>query len=83
MVSHVEIVVDGESHQVPNGIPLAAALLGIGITAFRISVEGEPRAPLCGMGTCFECRVTIGGRQHQRSCLVPCRAGLIVETGVR
>ena len=25
------------------------------------SVSGEPRAPLCGMGICYECRVTIDG----------------------
>ena len=83
MSALIEIVVDGERHQVAEGLPLAAALLRLGITEFRTSVQGEPRAPLCGMGTCFECRVTIGGRQHQRSCLIPCVAGLIVETGRR
>ena len=83
MAALVEIVVDGERHQVPEGMPLAAALLRLGITMFRISVQGEHRAPVCGMGTCFECRVTVAGRQHQRSCLIPCAAGLVVETGRR
>lgn len=81
MSALIEIVVDGSRYQVPEGVPLAAALLRIGITGFRTSVQGEPRAPVCGMGTCFECRVTIGGRPHQRSCLVPCTVGLVVETG--
>jgi predicted molibdopterin-dependent oxidoreductase YjgC len=81
MAALVEIVVDGERHQVPEGMPLAAALLRLGITMFRVSVQGERRAPVCGMGTCFECRVTVAGRQHQRSCLIPCAAGLVVETG--
>ena len=80
MAGLVEIIVDGERHQVPEGMPLAAALLKLGITAFRISVRGEHRAPLCGMGTCFECRVTVAGKAHQRSCLMPCSAGLTVET---
>lgn len=80
MSALVQIIVDGERHAVPEGMPLAAALLRLGITAFRVSVQGEPRAPLCGMGTCFECRVTVAGRAHQRSCLIPCSAGLIVET---
>jgi predicted molibdopterin-dependent oxidoreductase YjgC len=80
MAGLIEITVDGQRHQVPDGIPLAAVLLRLGVTAFRISVQGEPRAPVCGMGSCFECRVTIGGRPHQRSCLVPCTAGLIVHT---
>ena len=80
MAGLVEIVVDGERHQVPEGMPLAAALLRLGITAFRISVRGEHRAPLCGMGSCFECRVTVDGRRHQRSCLIPCTGGLVVVT---
>ena len=83
MAALVEIVVNGERHQVPEGIPLAAALLRLGVTVFRVSVQGESRAPVCSMGTCFECRVTIAGRPHQRACLVPCVAGLIVETGAR
>ena len=83
MSALVEIIVDGERHQVPEGVPVAAALLRLGITGFRTSVQGEPRAPVCGMGTCFECRVTIDGRQHQRSCLVPCTPGLDVRTGRR
>ena len=81
MAGLVEIVVDGEPHQVPEGMPLAAALLRLGITAFRISVRGEHRTPLCGMGSCFECRVTVDGRRHQRSCLIPCTSGLVVVTG--
>lgn len=83
MAALVEITVNGERHQVPEGTPLAAALLRMGITVFRISVQGEPRAPVCSMGTCFECRVTIAGRPHQRACLVSCTAGLVVETGRR
>ena len=58
-----------------------AALIDAGVTAFRVSVSGAPRAPICGMGSCFECRVTVDGRPHQRSCLIPCRDGMIVETG--
>lgn len=83
MSALVEIHVDGERHQVPEGMPVAVALLRLGITTFRTSVEGEPRGPLCGMGTCFECRVTVNGRVHQRSCLIPCAAGLVVNTGRR
>jgi D-hydroxyproline dehydrogenase subunit gamma len=77
----IEIVVDGNRMTVKDGMPLAAALLSAGITAFRVSVTGRPRAPICGMGSCFECRVTVDGRPHQRSCLLPCVAGMIVETG--
>lgn len=83
MSALVEILVDGKREQVVDGTPLAAALLALGITVFRISTQGEPRAPLCGMGTCFECRITVNGRRHQRSCLIPCSAGLVVDTAQR
>ena len=77
----VEIVVDGERIRVSEGMTLAAALFDAGVVAFRVSVSGTPRAPICGMGSCFECRVTVDGRPHQRSCLIPCRDGMVVETG--
>jgi sarcosine oxidase subunit alpha len=76
----VEIVVDGRRVHVREGAMLAAALHSLGVTAYRTSVTGEPRGPVCGMGICFECRVTINGAPHQRSCLVPCESGMIVET---
>jgi sarcosine oxidase subunit alpha len=32
------------------------------------------------MGICFECRVTVNGRAHVRSCQVLCEAGMEVQT---
>jgi sarcosine oxidase subunit alpha len=55
-------------------------LLGLGISAFRRSVDGTPRGPLCGMGICHECRVTIDGVAHRRACLVPVSEGMHVST---
>ena len=63
------ITVDGETVVVPRGVSVAAALMNAGLP-LRTSVSGEPRAALCGMGICHECRVTIDGVAHQRSCLV-------------
>lgn len=77
----IEIHIDGETVRVPDGISVAAALLNSGRYAFRTSVSGEPRAPLCGMGICFECRVTIDGTEHTRACLVTVRAGMDVRCG--
>jgi sarcosine oxidase subunit alpha len=65
---------------VPQGTLVAVALAQAGHTRFRRSVLHEPRAPLCGMGTCFECRVTINGQPHQRSCLTLCKDGMIIQT---
>lgn len=76
----VEIVADGRHIRVPEDTTVAAALLGAGVTAFRRSATGEPRAPVCGMGTCFECRVTIDGIPQRRACLVVVRQGMTVST---
>ncbi|MDE3152754.1 MAG: (2Fe-2S)-binding protein [Gemmatimonadota bacterium] len=74
------IRIDGHEHRVPAGASVAVALLDAGIPRFRTSVQGEPRGPVCGMGICFECRVTIDGHRHQRACLVPCVDGMAVDT---
>jgi hypothetical protein len=62
------------------GATVAAAILIAGESSFRCSVSGEPRGPLCGMGICFECRVTIDGVAHCRSCQIVCRPGMQVTT---
>ena len=74
------LTINGRPVEVPEGsmVSAAVAIAGVGFT--RRSVTGEPRAPLCGMGICFECRVTIDGHAHARSCQVPCRQGMEVRT---
>ena len=76
----VTIDVDGIACRATAGMSVAAALLDAGAWSFRRSVRGEPRGPLCGMGICHECRVTIDGVAHQRSCLVLVAEGMRVET---
>ena len=80
MHDQLTISVNGRKVQVPAGTLLAAALAGAGVERFRRSVRGEPRAPLCGMGVCFECRVVVDGRPHSRSCLTLCEEGMEVRT---
>jgi predicted molibdopterin-dependent oxidoreductase YjgC len=76
----VTLRVNGNAVTVPAGATVAAAVLAAGITRFRRSVLGEPRSPLCGMGICFECRLTIDGRAHARSCQTVCAVGMDVRT---
>lgn len=73
------ISVNGRDLEVRPGTILSAALLAAGIPCRR-SVTGEPRAALCGMGICFECRATVDGIPHRRTCQQLCRAGMMVET---
>lgn len=80
-IAPVRIRVDGKAVEAPAGATLAAALIASGQAAFRASVTGMPRGPVCGMGICFECCVSVDGRPHVRSCLTVCRDGMEVETG--
>lgn len=75
----IVIRVDGSEVHADAGSSVAAVLLARGV-AFRRSVTGEPRAALCGMGSCHECRVTIDGVAHRRACLTLVRPGLEVRT---
>ena len=77
----VELRVNGRVMRAAFGSSVASALIAAGVTRFRSSPTGEPRAPVCGMGVCFECRVTIDGVPHQRACLIGVRAGMTVTTG--
>lgn len=81
MATSVRIRVDGRPLDVPADVTLAAALVGAGVWALRRSVTGEPRGPVCGMGICFECRVTVNGTPHRRACLEPVAEGMEVATG--
>jgi len=76
----LQVEVDGRVIAVPDGSTVAAAVLLSGNNCFRRSVTGEPRGPLCGMGICFECRVTIDGNEHARSCQILCQEGMQIRT---
>jgi len=76
----VTITVNGAGIGVPAGAMVSTAVAMAGMAMFRRSVTGEPRGPLCGMGICFECRVSINGQTHQRSCQIPCEPGMEVRT---
>ena len=77
----LSFTVDGATHRAAAGTTVAAALLNAGVWSFRTAVTGGARAPLCGMGVCYECRVTIDGVPHRRACLVPLAEGTVVRTG--
>ena len=80
MPDTVSVVVNGVAVTMPVGSMVSAAIMKSGVSSFRRSVTGEARGPLCGMGICFECRVTIDGESHCRSCQTVCRDGMDVRT---
>jgi D-hydroxyproline dehydrogenase subunit alpha len=78
----VQVRVNGMVVEVASGSMVSTAVSLARGVPYRRSVRNEPRAPLCGMGICFECRVNIDGEPHLRSCLVPCEEGMEVVTGL-
>jgi predicted molibdopterin-dependent oxidoreductase YjgC len=77
----IQITVNGRPVAAQSGISVASALLNADEQCFRISERGQPRAPLCGMGVCYECRVMIDDVANQRACMIQVRAGMRVTTG--
>lgn len=80
MSDNVQITINGKVVSVSPLTVVATALASEGISRFRRSVKGEPRTALCGMGICFECRVTINGQLNCRSCQVLCEDGMEIVT---
>lgn len=78
-ISDLTILVDGVPRRVHAGTTVAVALLQSGVTGFRYDLSDRPRGPLCAMGSCFECRVTIDGVAEVRACLAVVRDGMTVE----
>ncbi len=76
----ISLTIDGGPRVVPAGTSVAVAVMMARGPGFRRSVTGRPRGPLCGMGICFECRLTIDGRAQRTSCQTPCRPGMEVQT---
>jgi predicted molibdopterin-dependent oxidoreductase YjgC len=78
--ARVRVTINGRRIEVDEDTTVVAALVLAGVIGTRVSVRGEPRAALCGMGVCQECRVTIDGRAHALACQTLCREGLTVQT---
>ncbi|KPA87902.1 (2Fe-2S)-binding protein [Pseudomonas sp. RHF3.3-3] len=74
-----ELILDGRALRVADGTTVAAALALGGDGCSRTSVSGRRRAPLCGMGICQECRVSIDG-YRRLACQTLCQDGMRVET---
>jgi hypothetical protein len=76
----VTVYVNGEPVAVgaDDSVAVAALLANQGST--RTSpVTGEPRAPYCMIGVCFECLMTIDGVPSRQACLERVAPGMRIE----
>ena len=75
----VEVQVGGARVRIPAGSSVAAALALHPPGRTRLSVSGQWRAPLCGMGVCHECRVLVNGRERL-ACQTVCEDDMHIAT---
>jgi len=80
MTDQITLRINGQFISVPPNTTVAVAILQANTPTFRRSVTGQPRGPLCGMGICFECRATINGQPHTRTCQLPVANAMEVRT---
>ncbi|MER7822870.1 (2Fe-2S)-binding protein [Streptomyces sp. NPDC096097] len=79
--SRFTVDLDGRELPAQEGQSIAAVLWGAGILAWRTTREGgAPRGAFCGIGSCYDCLVTVNGHPNQRACLLPARPGDSVTT---
>lgn len=71
MSERIAVRIDGRPVAVEAGISVSAALWN----------AGAGRGPLCAMGICFECRVTIDGVRHRRACMTTVAPAMEIATG--
>lgn len=70
---------DGQPFEAIEGETVAFALWGAGVRVLgRDERHGYARAISCGIGHCYNCRVTIDGVPDVRSCITPVRQGMQV-----
>ncbi|GHO42608.1 2Fe-2S iron-sulfur cluster-binding protein [Ktedonospora formicarum] len=79
-IQYLQLTVNGHQVSVASGTVVAAAIALAQAEAYRHSTQDEPRGPLCGMGICYECRVTINQQAHRLSCQTLCEDGMVVTT---
>ena len=76
----VTLRIEGRSVTVAAGQSVAAAVLVSGLDHCRTTpVSGQPRAPYCMMGVCFDCLMEIDGEANQQACMITVREGMDVR----
>lgn len=79
MPETIVVCLGGKRIELPTGTSAAVAAIAYDLPC-RTSVGGQQRAPLCGMGICFECRMKIDGKPHVKSCQVICTDGMKIDS---
>ena len=76
----IRILINGKAHRAFAGESVHAALLAAGYRVLRkTSRRHRPRGIFCGMGTCYDCLVTIDGIPDRQACMTRVEDGMEIE----
>ena len=78
----VRLIVNGVDRSVPEATSLAVALLSSGSPDAHGELSSAPVQRMrvfCGMGSCYECVVTVDGVRGVRACITPVADRMQVE----
>ncbi len=77
----VTFTLDGKEMQGYEGEPIAAALRAAGVMTHRYTSRfGKPRGVFCAIGRCTDCVMIVDGKPNIRTCVIPLKAGMKVQT---
>ncbi|WP_164669338.1 (2Fe-2S)-binding protein [Virgibacillus doumboii] len=77
----VTITFNGLDYEAREGESIAAALLANDIRVLGYSdKDRKPRGIYCGIGHCFECRVTVNGKRSVRACITEVKDQMKIES---
>ncbi|WP_200416369.1 (2Fe-2S)-binding protein [Virgibacillus salexigens] len=77
----ITIIYNGVKYSVFENESIAAALLANRIRTLRYSEKhDEARGLYCGVGHCYECRVTVDGERSVRACMKRVQNNMCIES---
>jgi predicted molibdopterin-dependent oxidoreductase YjgC len=80
-IETVEVTLNGQKVQTPQGTTVAAMALTQGLRFIRTTpISNSKRAPFCMMGVCYDCLMSIDGKANQRACATYVQNGMQIET---
>ena len=78
--STFSVEIDGEMFNAIAGESIAATLAAFGKLELGRDKSGASRGLFCGMGTCFDCQVSVDGGAPERACLTKVHRGMKIRS---
>ena len=80
MKEKIKIKINGKETTACQGDTVLASLMAAGHIILKKSRKlNENRGPLCAMGVCYECQVSINGVPNQRACMAEVKDEMMIS----